>query len=362
MKIKYYNELDGVRGIAAFMVMLLHFSYFIKDPRVFKLISSFSFLGEFGVTLFFVLSGFLITRILLSSKENNNYFSNFYIRRALRIFPLYYLFLILMYLVYPIISSVAFVPFGQQICYWIYLQNFAISFKWQEIGPGHFWSLAVEEHFYFFWPILVFYLAKTNIRKSVYAICILAFLLRVVLSSKGIDVYYNTFTRIDSLAMGALLAIIELENKMNVGIKKQFLSGFFISLIVTLVLGYLTSGERNIAMQSIKYVLINAVCYTFIGYIISAGADNFLSKILKTGPFKYTGKISYGLYIYHPFCFDFLAAHFKLYGRYLILDFILSFLFCYLVATASYYLFEIRFLKLKKKFKYEELVPAPEII
>lgn len=129
MKLYYYRQLDGVRAIAALMVMYLHFmASFKSDHPFWQLLEKYASFGQTGVSIFFVLSGFLITRILMESKGSTRFFSDFYIRRSLRIFPLYYLFLILFYFVVPILQQVPIVPASEQVYFWVYLQNFAMTF------------------------------------------------------------------------------------------------------------------------------------------------------------------------------------------------------------------------------------------
>lgn len=131
MKISYYKELDGVRAIAALMVMVFHFFLYLKTSvPTLLVIKKLTGIGQTGVSLFFVLSGFLITRILLKTKNNEHYFKSFYIRRAIRIFPLYYFFLAIYFFLIPIIKNTSFIPFNEQFYFWVYLDNIPMTFKW----------------------------------------------------------------------------------------------------------------------------------------------------------------------------------------------------------------------------------------
>jgi peptidoglycan/LPS O-acetylase OafA/YrhL len=113
---KYFKELDGIRAIAALMIMFCHFFQILNNKTAgFLFINKLANLGGTGVSLFFVLSGFLITRLLLKSKFDKKYFLNFYVRRALRIFPLYYLFLTIYYFIYPYFFNVKITSFKYQI-------------------------------------------------------------------------------------------------------------------------------------------------------------------------------------------------------------------------------------------------------
>ena len=192
MTLKNYKELDGIRAIAALLVMMLHF--FGDEPmggnKILDVVKVLARFGQTGVTLFFVLSGFLITRILLATKNNNNYFKTFFIRRALRILPLYYLYLIIVFCIIPLFTN-DFIPFKENWYYWVYLQNFAITFNWLQNGPTHYWSLAVEEHFYLFWPLLIYYLNVKQIVRVIPVIIGLSLIIRIILLKNNYEVFFS---------------------------------------------------------------------------------------------------------------------------------------------------------------------------
>jgi peptidoglycan/LPS O-acetylase OafA/YrhL len=349
---KHYLELDGIRAIAALMVIFYHFFSTIEAGNpVMKVMQKASVFGQTGVTLFFVLSGFLITRILLATKESDNYFSSFYVRRALRIFPLYYFVLACIYFLLPLMGQADAVPFQKQVSFWTYLQNFAISFNWNQQGPNHFWSLAIEEQFYLFWPFLVYKLSAKILKRLVIGICVLALVLRFVFVLRGYDVFYNTFTRMDALALGALLSLIELKNGIQGRNSGKYLFGMIVLLIPTLALWSIIGGSGLWSVQVVKDTLLGLTYFFLIAFSISVAQNNFFKRALMTTPLKYTGKISYGLYVYHPLCFHFMFVYFKTGNVWI--DFLLGTTVCFIVATASYYLLESRFLKLKKFFSYD---------
>lgn len=353
---KYYNELDSVRAVAALMVMFLHFFQQQHGPSstIVTYLAKFAILGQSGVTLFFVLSGFLITRILLASKDGSNYFSSFYIRRSLRIFPLYYFFLALIFFIIPAFSGTGYVPFNKQVYNWVYLQNFAVTFKWPYEGPAHFWSLAVEEHFYLFWPLLVYVLDKRKLWWACISIAIIAIISRIVLLQNGYDAFWFTLTNMDSLAMGSILALMEpiITGKETAAKSKRlFTLCFFLVLIPTGALWFNVSGKREMYVQVIKPLLLNVICFSLIGRVIASESGRLLTAF-KNKTLMYLGKISYGLYVYHPLCFSIFFAH--TYTGSVLLDFVICFIIAIAVATASYYLFEARFLNLKKYFTYKK--------
>jgi peptidoglycan/LPS O-acetylase OafA/YrhL len=156
------TNLDGIRGIAVLWVMLHHFQLYGEGfpPTTFldRQVERLTISGWIGVDLFFVLSGFLITGILLDSKSNTGYFRKFYMRRFLRIFPLYYGFLFAFMFVLPLIDPEGAefqLQFKEQIWYWTYLINWKLAtiYVSEYIGISHFWSLAIEEQFYLVWPV-----------------------------------------------------------------------------------------------------------------------------------------------------------------------------------------------------------------
>ncbi len=351
MALKHFKSLDGVRGIAALMVMFFHFfSGLNTQSHLLGLLAKYSVFGQTGVSLFFVLSGFLITRILLHTKESPYFFRNFYIRRTLRIFPLYYLFLALVFFVVPLLQNIRIAPFSEQVWYWVYLQNIAITFEWKNAGPIHFWSLAVEEHFYLFWPLVVYCLEPKKIKVVIAVLIAAAFITRIILVNNGLETFYFTLARMDELAVGALLAILETEGKLKPSNANKFIWLFLLLIIPTLILWVLSTGQKLAAIQVSKYALLSFCYFSLTGFIISVKENHLIIKSLRL--FSYTGKISYGLYVYHPLCFFLIGYYFKIQS--VLLLFLASFAFSYLAATLSFYLFENKFLTLKEKLTKTE--------
>lgn len=355
MKIPYFKELDGIRGIAALMVMFYHFFFKLESNNsLMHFVKKITHFGQSGVSLFFVLSGFLITRILLATKDNPHYFSHFYLRRSLRIFPLYYLFLAIFYFLIPLVKKAPIDSFSLQAPYWIYLQDFALTFNWASSGPTYFWSLAVEEHFYLFWPIMVYYFNNKKIVYSILIIILTATATRWLLIDNNYESRYFTFSRMDELAMGAFLAILEIKGKLS-QVKtnaKTFLLLFVISAIPVLVFwSGLTAKSPHYFLQITKFLILGFAYFSFIGFIITSGQNMFIKKALRHGSLTYTGRISYGLYVYHPLCFWAITHFLKINN--IAFSLVFSFALSYIVASASFYLFEKRLLNLKKYFEYK---------
>src|ERR1700677_2473843 len=188
--------LDGVRGVAILLVLINHFSpekdYGNTLAKIFQPVTNSM---TVGVDLFFVLSGFLITGILLRSRSSNRYFRNFYSRRALRIFPLYYFVLILLAIGLHVIPSWRNLTTLRDAWpwYWFYGTNYLICqtgftfLDHAQVSLGHFWSLAVEEHFYLFWPLMVWLLSDRALLRLCIALMVIAPICRAyaVLSGQG---------------------------------------------------------------------------------------------------------------------------------------------------------------------------------
>ena len=358
MKLKYYDSLDGVRGLAALMVMFCHFFTYVQpgDTVVLNLLVKAAAIGQSGVILFFVLSGFLITRILINTKNEHGYFSNFYARRSLRIFPLYFFFLFLFYFIVPWILGTETPALNQQIYHWTYLQNVAMTFNWPLKGPGHYWSLAVEEHFYLLWPLLVYFLTIKSLKKLVFVIYGIALVTRVILVSNGYDPFFFTLTNMDSLAIGAGLAIWEYEGSFKKS--SYYVKGFIISLLPVLILWVFFGGDSNPVIQIVKPALVNITCVLLIGFVITS-KGGIVTKFFNSKVMNFSGKISYGLYVYHIGGYDFIRKYLPIKNPYVL--FICSALFVYLVAALSFFYFEKHFLELKKYFKNRSAIPAGDL-
>lgn len=347
----YIEELDGVRGIAALMVIVFHF--FQTNPMssgwLARGLQAGTLLGQSGVTLFFVLSGFLITRILLAAKGPPGFFRNFYARRMLRIFPLYYAYLTLAYLVVPLLTGQPMVPVARQWTYWAYLQNVAMTFGWDATGPAHFWSLAVEEHFYLVWPLLVYCTGAARLRQVTWCLVVLALALRGLLLWQGVDPFFFTLTRMHALLLGALLAIAELKAG---GIHRMVRPAMpLVWLLVTA--GVVLAALKSYPSTRIVYRALCdpylATCYCFLlVWVIRLHSTSTLGRALAAGPLAFAGQISYGLYVYHPACLQWVdrvlrgwAAPWRFGG---------GLLLTFSVAWLSYTLVERRFLAAKRFF------------
>jgi peptidoglycan/LPS O-acetylase OafA/YrhL len=345
---KHIPQLDVLRGLAVLEVMLYHASELAPSLHLGRL---FRF-GYTGVDLFFVLSGFLITGILIESKKHANYFKNFYARRVLRIWPLYYALLIFTFLVLPAIrpslTSTIFERSHPWQSYLFLLQNLTA------IGQKGFdtlrvtWSLAIEEQFYLVWPVMVWLVPRRSLKSLALSAVLLSMALRwstIMGLIPSINIYTNTLTRLDGLGLGAFLAIwipeAEAGNVKRIG---MMVVGLF--LPITIAVLWLNYGHWS------AYALVS-IC--FAGLLCAAiNVPGFSrSKFL-----KYTGKISYALYLVHVPIFQ--MAHAEWFRDYIkvpwkpgseILLLLAGFGICYGLATASWHFFESRFMPLKSRFQ-----------
>ncbi len=312
-KLKHIRELDGARGIAALMVFFHHvgFSTVHTDawgPAVHWLKWIFVW-GSSGVDLFFVLSGFLITSILIETRPLRSYYADFYWKRILRIQPLYVVCLLLVLLIYPhlwpgVVLSALFVV------------NFGAHFHILMFGP--FWSLAIEEQFYLVWPSVV---RRRSVRQIAYwsaAIAIASMLIRVVGAYFGHHNYYYTFYKCDGLALGALIACW-FERRALTQSSSQDGRNQQGSRLENIVLnGCLASG---VAMLVVSFSVIAPQYEYFVGACFQTGvtltAAGLIGRLVRDAgrwylaPFRsrlltFFGLISYAFYLLHMFV---LAAY-----------------------------------------------------
>jgi peptidoglycan/LPS O-acetylase OafA/YrhL len=340
------NELDGVRGLAITMVILFHCFRF---P-----------FGWSGVDLFFVLSGFLITGILLDSKNNINYFKNFWAKRILRIFPLYYLILIIILLPKKIFNINL---IGEpSLTYWFYIHNWKFTFDGSfPTGKGtlnHFWSLAIEEQFYLIFPIIIKFARPKTLIRIIFLFILSSITLRCILwYNNNIGYYVLTFSRIDALSIGALLAYL-IRNKRDLLLKwtNHF---FYLSLAIIIII--LFNGNfhfSNKYFATFGYTVLALFYSTLIIYSISSFRYNFFQILFNNKILRFLGKIAYGLYVYHYIFYILLKPLienqiFRILNNafYSKLFVSISIVFLTLVVSyISYNYFEKRFLVLKKKF------------
>ncbi|MBK6564122.1 MAG: acyltransferase [Saprospiraceae bacterium] len=284
-----------MRGIAALMVVIFHFFVspnvqYMENLDFFKKITN---VGHHGVSLFFVLSGFVITRILINDRSNTNFFSNFYWKRILRIFPLYYFYLIVSYYLVPFFFNENYVDFKLQIPYYLYYQNLFEVIKFDYIGPGHYWTLMIEEHFYMFWPLFIYFVKPNNLIKYIVFYFLIISFIKYFMLSNGIEINHFTLTRVDQLMFGAILSILEIKGFFY---KKNALNYFFLiglSLIpIYLPIFYLS--KYFIYIQDIaKNSMLGLLFFSIVGIFIVFELKLKSRSSMFGNCFQYIGKISF---------------------------------------------------------------------
>jgi len=294
----YYPALDGLRGVAILLVVLLHNFGFMN----------YFFFGWLGVDLFFVLSGFLITEILLNSLGQPGFLKKFYMRRVLRIFPLFYLAILTCLFLIPLFIKQGFdVSYyrDNQFWHWTYLQNWLYIFK-EPYGDKillHTWSLAVEEQFYLFWPLLILLLKRPKyLLAAVFVILTITCVARyMVWLYKVEDLSYSslyTFTRIDGLCIGSMVALLQ---KINPGFLKKN-TVYLVLLMAAVNFGFYFINDRNgftLPYLAFAGYTTFAVLFGLLVYEAVTGSSQTLSFLLDNRPLKFFGRISYGLYVWH---------------------------------------------------------------
>lgn len=373
---RHIPALDGIRGIAILLVMILHYETRSWPWRsgamrpVFTVISS----GWLGVDLFFVLSGFLITGILLDARGSDGYFRNFYARRTLRIFPLYYLALLVVFVLLPAAGGAAIgagsVARGTQLWFWGYLDNVLIALRGWGVSPRmtpHFWTLAVEEQFYLIWPAVVL---LCN-RRTLMRVCVLAMASALALrigfrffGDNELAAYVLMPARFDTLAAGAFVAAL-LRGPRGVEPFRRWARPLLaVTACGTLAIfawrHFATDEDRVIATIGLS---ASAVCFgALLLAAVTAGRSTLRQRILTLPALRFLGRYSYGMYVYHYLVLvalasrglgvEVLVARFGAPAGHA-LHLALNAGLTIGISVASWHLFERRFLGLKRYFEYD---------
>lgn len=364
LKKVYFPNLNGLRFIAAFLVIIHHTeqlkslfgldSYWGVIPAVYSI-------GKLGIILFFVLSGFLITYLLLAEEDSFKTIKlkAFYMRRVLRIWPLYFLILLLAFAIFPNTDLFRMPHMGNTelysnlilkvVLFVMILPNVAVHAFGAVPFASHTWSIGVEEQFYLIWPVLLNIIKKNRIGLMIFII-IFHGVIRWYLESSvsdsipyrdGIKGLWLTFN-VNSMAIGGLFSVIlYYKSKLLSLILNQVV--FYLSLLVSLIL--------LISSIYIPYVNIEVYSVLFGLVIVNFAANPNLSVSLENKVFNYLGNISYGLYMYHTIGIVLsirLCQATGLVTNWIIYPLCLT--FTILLAGLSYKYFERYFLKFKYKF------------
>jgi len=305
---RHVRSLDGIRGVAVLLVMLFHYGYFAA--------------GWIGVQIFFTLSGYLITGILLEDRGSSfsAYAGRFYCRRALRIFPLLYVYLLVVALVHALSGAPASFPVD-----WAWLATFTgnlARMRDGDLGPYsvHLWSLAVEEQFYLIWPLLLFFLPPRSFRWTIAGFLLLAPIARLALFQgllglghdeeyAGKAAYVLPFTQFDAFAAGAAIPLWGLDRMRNAGCWFLVALGITASAgIGVLAAAHFWGAGAFVASLGYAHNLVGSHAYVWgyslLNLVSMLGIICALQRIgpmrsLENGLLVWIGKISYGVYVYH---------------------------------------------------------------
>lgn len=301
--------LDGLRGIAIILVIISHTTLYRPDEGLDSWIAAIPLFGWIGVDLFFILSGYLITGILLDSRDSQNYYSTFFARRALRIFPLYYLLLFIGLVLLPLAPALHRVivgpyPVPPTLPYWLYLTNFSIADRgmvhgWLDVA----WSLAIEEQFYIVWAIVVFLCSPRWLGLVCAAILMIEPLSRTYAVAHGVepeDIYVLTFFRLDGLAMGALLAWAQRHGKLPASTRTMWLATVTgVAGLAAIIIDAGDSWWWNPRMQQIGFSLVVLTGAAMLIGAVTRPSTNRWPRLLSAGWLRAFGKYSYCLYLIH---------------------------------------------------------------
>lgn len=361
---KYVKGLDTLRAMAVLLVIHEHWG-----PHSFKTSVFLTFIfqkiipdGKFGVDFFFVLSGFLITGILLDAKNDNlqvNWLTvlrNFVARRCLRIFPIYYLCLILLFILnYPDVRK----DFAYLITY---TENFLVFKRNFWDAFCHTWSLAVEEQFYLIWPLIILLSPKRLILPVLISFIILGtaagLITAYLYGPYAIVLPFNCF---NAFAIGGLYSLARMDSLILARFKQTLTYALPLAILLYLFLafGYLNCPGR----------IFNAIIsISLIIYVVEAKYSRFFSAVIHNRVLVKIGQISYGVYLYH-FCVPhyyysvlkyaerklLFPAHFSALLEHPAFAELAEFIILIIISYLSYNLIEARFLKLKKYFVYEKI-------
>lgn len=371
--------LDGVRGLAILLVLVSHLMLFNNHTGSWfgDSLSALRGLGWVGVDLFFVLSGFLITGILYDTLHDPHYFRSFYMRRFLRIFPLYYGFLFFLLLVSPVFHLTW---GGRQYALFSYTQNIHVLFQFQQfqltpqVDLTHFWSLAVEEQFYLFWPLVVFFVRDR--RKLIVislVLSVVALLLRIALWSRGaamLTIFSLTPCRMDTLLLGGCVALAVRGDGGWIPRRWMVPLAVTSAVVITVyTLWHLGSDMRDFFFgATFGYLVIALGC---IGVLVAAlEPASVAHRIFQWSFLRSLGKYSYGIYVLHIFvAYLFATMTSRLLGTSLriwltphlhsralavLVEFCVNAIAVFLAAYLSYHLYEVHFLRLKRYFGYRK--------
>lgn len=355
----YRPELDILRFFAFLLVFINHafpiapqfYKRFHFPPAVASWWATFAASGGLGVDLFFALSAYLITELLIREHERFGKIGlrDFYIRRGLRIYPLYYGFLAVIIFLHRIYGLAGYLSPRYKLLFLLPLGNWACAmWGFPPTVSAHLWSVSIEEQFYFAYPLLLRFFGIKRIVHIAIGMLVIANLTRLILLMAGAGqaaVWCNTFARLDPIALGALMAVFLKGRTIRLGRVARILIGAG-GLFALVAAARFTRGSGIPSLVFYPLVASGAAMLLFAFLRIEIG-KSYLTRTL-----IYLGRISYGLYVWHVFALN-QAGRFNVSERYSInfaTNILIGLVLTVIVSVASYELYESYFLRLKERF------------
>jgi len=322
--------------------------------------------GWIGVQLFFVLSGFLITRNLFALRGTENYFRTFFGRRVLRIFPLYFSALIVAFVIVPQLVNLdakTLASQTHQIWLWTFLSNWVQPFGLGVDGFSHFWSLAVEEQFYLIWPLVILVCNAPRVRSICLILAVMALLIRIGCVAGGVRPeipYMFTVCRMDALALGAIIATLTTSSA-----RVSWLSARPTQWLLLIVMVLVLVGLSTHVFNAFDYLTLTmgqtalSIGFAMIVWLIVelelTHKAHWLLRLLNTKALRSIGKYSFAMYVFHlPIAIamePWLARHLASTDVYFgVVNSLLVIIAAYLASAVSYHALEKHFLRLKVYF------------
>lgn len=355
---KHFPALDGVRGIAILLVMFHHLwpPGSLGHGIIGRVADRAAESGWLGVDLFFVLSGFLITGILVQSRGSPHYFRNFYMRRTLRIFPLYFGCIAVTSIIQCFSPESRHEFSAIALSLWTYTGNYQITAtnSWILSTPlfeyNHFWSLCVEEQFYLFWPTLIFFVRNKWILllSTVFVVGAAASKMWLWRVGHGpLGGYVFTFSRMDSLAVGALAFYIQRRKSLLVPLG---IAAFFGAMLLVVA-----AISHKISSTALPFQLFGFPAVAFVSaQLIVFAYSRRASRVLSNQVLRWFGTYSYGQYVFHillrPLAYRAIGQRFDAHLPSTPLPATLLLIGSLCLSYLSYHAYEKRFLRLKKFF------------
>jgi peptidoglycan/LPS O-acetylase OafA/YrhL len=374
-----FPALDGIRALAVTLVFALHYGGGIHGGRLMSLLNQVRLRGWIGVDIFFVLSGFLITGILYDTRSDSHFFRRFFARRAVRIFPVFYLTATVLLILTPFLHLHWRWP---HLSFLVYLGNIPAAFDPSLYGVlgstaahkvvlEHLWSLCVEEQFYLVWPLLVWSI-RDRIRLLWLAsgLSVAALLLRTAIVVSGVSLDGGWLMkqlpfRMDALLIGGVLALL-LRGPHADRWQRRCVLLFAIAGAASAIVLIFSSSLESPWLLTVGLTVIAIASVGLIGSTLRSGSLGF--RLFHFTPLRVLGRYSYGFYVFHLIFAPAWAAFAALLRQKTqgtlsgpaagVIAFVLNFAVTFAVAKLSYDLFESRFLRYKTRFEYDSELAA----